>query len=60
MGMDELQWTMDPSKYYERPEELPSIKEAFNDLALVDFEKRQRSVPSNYLYVHPPARDQNL
>lgn len=28
------------SKYYERPEELPSIKEAVNDLALVDFEKK--------------------
>jgi len=28
------------SKYYERPEELPSIKEAVNDLPLVDFEKK--------------------
>ena len=28
------------SRYYERPEELPSIKEAVNDLALVDFEKK--------------------
>eukprot|EP00581_Thalassiosira_minuscula_P007298 CAMPEP_0183702610 /NCGR_PEP_ID=MMETSP0737-20130205/656_1 /TAXON_ID=385413 /ORGANISM="Thalassiosira miniscula, Strain CCMP1093" /LENGTH=1434 /DNA_ID=CAMNT_0025929245 /DNA_START=697 /DNA_END=5001 /DNA_ORIENTATION=- len=32
--------TADASKYYERPEELPSIKEAVNDLALVDFEKK--------------------
>ena len=30
----------DDSKYYERPDELPSIKEAVNDLPLVDFEKR--------------------
>eukprot|EP00984_Skeletonema_dohrnii_P019223 scaffold9147_cov118-Skeletonema_dohrnii-CCMP3373.AAC.1 len=30
----------DDSQYYERPEELPSIKEAVNDLALVDFEKK--------------------
>ena len=30
----------EPSKYYERPEELPSIKEAVNDLPLVDFEKK--------------------
>lgn len=28
------------AKYYERPEELPSIKEAVNDLALVEFEKK--------------------
>ena len=32
--------TADDSQYYERPEELPSIKEAVNDLALVDFEKK--------------------
>lgn len=30
----------DDSQYYERPEELPSIKEAVNDLPLVDFEKK--------------------
>ena len=30
----------DSSKYYERPEELSSIKEAVNDLSLVDFEKK--------------------
>jgi len=28
------------NKYYERPEELPSIKEAVNDLPLVEFEKK--------------------
>eukprot|EP00986_Skeletonema_menzelii_P002490 scaffold672_cov124-Skeletonema_menzelii.AAC.2 len=32
--------TTDDSQYYERPEELPSIKEAVNDLPLVDFEKK--------------------
>lgn len=32
--------TADDSQYYERPEELPSIKEAVNDLPLVDFEKK--------------------
>mmetsp|Transcript_11100 Transcript_11100/g.20334 ORF Transcript_11100/g.20334 Transcript_11100/m.20334 type:complete len:1470 (-) Transcript_11100:58-4467(-) len=30
----------DASNFYERPEELPNIKEAVNDLALVDFEKK--------------------
>ncbi|EJK77697.1 hypothetical protein THAOC_00455, partial [Thalassiosira oceanica] len=30
----------DDSKYYERPDDLPSIKEAVVDLPLVDFEKR--------------------
>jgi len=30
----------DDSQYYERPEELPSIKEAVTDLPLVDFEKK--------------------
>ena len=30
----------DDAKYYERPDELSSIKEAVNDLALVDFEKK--------------------
>mmetsp|Transcript_7265 Transcript_7265/g.15808 ORF Transcript_7265/g.15808 Transcript_7265/m.15808 type:complete len:1110 (-) Transcript_7265:70-3399(-) len=40
MGGNAAAATTDASKYYERPEELPSIKEAVNDLALVDFEKK--------------------
>jgi hypothetical protein len=45
---------MDDSKYYERPEELPSIKEAVTDLALVDFEKtaedRAVNIVSTWLF----------
>lgn len=37
----------DSSKYYERPEELPSIKEAVNDLALVEFEKKAEERANN-------------
>ncbi len=39
-GMYKTSNSTEPSKYYERPEELPSIKEAVNDLPLVDFEKK--------------------